>query len=355
MRPSRPAARALLLALALVVGAVPAGPARCQDVAEAPAERDVVVRFPDLHDARAALSEDADEPYIALLRTAEMGAKTGAPITGDDLAAQREECRRRFAAGTLQFDDEEKADLEWLCREVTTKLLADYPLLADLPWSFVKVRDSIEGGLPHTRGPHIVLTAGVAAGIRRLREQDEQRALVGMGELLVHEQLHVAERSHPDVFARLFSEVWGFEHVDALPSCAWLEERQVVNPDGTDIGWVRSFRRGDETLHVHPRVMFSDGDGPKRMPWDFRLVGILLEKTEDGYALRLDDAGVPEHVALLSIREYRLLFPGLTNVYHPNEALASMFPRMVLRDHLGHPSDADDALRTWCRESFARR
>lgn len=352
MRPSR--AAALTLVLALLVGAAPVPPARGQDV-EAPAEREVVVRFPDLHHARAAMSEDDGDAYISTLRTAEMTAKTGAPITGDDLEAQREECRRRYAAGTLQFDDEEKDHLQWLCREVTTKLLADYPLLADLPWSFVKVRSSIEGGLPHTRGAHIVLTAGVVRRIAMLREMDEKRALVGVGELLVHEQLHVAERRHPEVFAKLFTEEWGFEHVESLPSCAWLEEHQVVNPDGTDIRWVRSFRRGDETIHVHPRVIFSDGDGPKRMPWDFRFVGILLEKTDDGYALRLDDDGVPEHVPLLSIPEYRALFPGLSNVYHPNEALASMFPRMVLRDHLGRPSDADDALRTWCRESFARR
>ena len=37
----------------------------------------------------------------------------------------------------------------------------DYPAFAQTPWSFLKVYDRIEGGLPHTRGPHITYSERV--------------------------------------------------------------------------------------------------------------------------------------------------------------------------------------------------
>jgi len=175
-----------------------------------------------------------------------------------------------------------------------------------------------------------------------------------MGGLLIHEQLHVAERRHPHVFEKLYTEEWGFERVPELPTCAWLERNQVVNPDGIDIRWVRPFRRGDETVYVHPRVIFADGDHEKQMPRDFRLIGIFLTKTKSGFALQLDDAGVPKHASLGEIAEYRALFPGLSNIYHPTEALASLFPRMVFADASGAPNARDEALRTWCRAHFSK-
>ncbi len=312
----------------------------------------VVVGFPDLEAARAAMTDEEIEPYISTLQTAEMSAKTGSEITGEGLAAQRAECRKRFAAGTIQFTDDEQAQLRWLAERVTDRYLGDYPLLAGLPWSFIKVKRSIEGGLPHTRGAHIVLTGSVASQIAAMRERAEEAAIRGMGSLLIHEQLHVAERAHRDVFEKLYTEEWGFERVESLPTCDWLDRNQVVNPDGVDIRWVRPFRRGEETIYVHPRVMFSD-DGPKRMPWGFRMVGVFLKKTTDGYSLQLNDDGIAAHASLRKIPEYRDLFKGIGNTYHPNEALASLFPRMVIADAAGKARSADAGLRTWCRTNFA--
>ena len=56
------------------------------------------VAFPDKQAARAAILDDALEPYFEQLQPMEMSARTGRPIAGTALAAQCAECRRRHQA-----------------------------------------------------------------------------------------------------------------------------------------------------------------------------------------------------------------------------------------------------------------
>src|SRR5688500_10380690 len=66
------------------------------------------VTFLDKAAAAKAVVDDSAEPYFDKLQPAEMSAKTGKPITGDTLDAQRAEARRRYAAGTLDFNEAER-------------------------------------------------------------------------------------------------------------------------------------------------------------------------------------------------------------------------------------------------------
>jgi hypothetical protein len=129
----------------------------------------------------------------------EMATKTGKLLEAKDLAAQRDECRQRYRDAIRDFTADEKAALTALAGRVHDAWKGEYPLFADTPWSFLKVALPIEGGLPHTRARSIVLPETVTPFLARLTPDTEPF----LAELLVHEQAHVVQRLHPEVFEAL--------------------------------------------------------------------------------------------------------------------------------------------------------
>ena len=106
--------------------------------------------FLDAASARKAIVDDSLEIYFDSLQPMEMSAKTGSEITGATLAEQRAESKKRYAAGTLAFTQEEQEAIKWHIEQFSSKLAKEYPLLGELSWSFLKVSEKIEGGLAHT-------------------------------------------------------------------------------------------------------------------------------------------------------------------------------------------------------------
>ncbi len=311
--------------------------------------------FPGPAAAREAIVDDREEPYFDLLRPHDMSAKTGSPVAGGTIQARRDECRRRYRAAVLEFTDPEKAFL----RRVTEMLhpaLADYPRLAALPWSFLKVDSSIEGGLPHTRGAHIVLPEPVMRGYEKARKASEEQAAAAAAGLLVHEQVHVLQRKQPEVFEDLYVRVWGFKRAPRIAGGPWLEAHEVVNPDATDCGWAFPIRSDAGVRWIWPRVIF---DGPEpgpgkvfRMPEDFRMAAVELEEEAGGgFRVRLDEKGKPLMSDLLEVPEYVRAFSGSRYIYHPAEAAADLFKTIVMFDAF----TPKDRLTAEARESAEKR
>lgn len=143
--------------------------------------------------ARAAIVDDVREPYFARLQSLEIAAKTDSEIHGS-LFALRAEARKRYQAAVRSFTDTEQQALRAYVQALPP-LLAYYQRFARQPWRFVKVADSIEGGLPHTRADAIVLSERVASGIAEIqRRLPMSEALRRIGPLLLHEQMHVMQR-----------------------------------------------------------------------------------------------------------------------------------------------------------------
>ena len=67
------------------------------------------VGFLTAKDAADAIVDESMEPYFSLLLPLEMHAKTGSSGPGANLAAQRDECRKRYRSAVLDFTDDEKA------------------------------------------------------------------------------------------------------------------------------------------------------------------------------------------------------------------------------------------------------
>jgi hypothetical protein len=306
------------------------------------------VTFLDKAAAAKAIVDDGAEPYFDKLQTAEMSAKTGAPITGDTLDAQRAEARRRYAAAALDFTDRERDALAALVRKLHPVLVKDYPRLAKTPWSFLKLAATIEGGLPHTRGAHIVLSPPVLGGLVTMAgDAPERFALARGGGLLLHEQLHVFQRANPDLFAGLYTDVWRFRRAAHVDPGERLAKRIVVNPDAAESPWVFPIEEDGRTRWVWPALVFAADPGPDaRLSFNnlrFVAVDVAAAEPEGAgadpgaggtFVAVTGGGGEPVTRDLLSLDAFTSAFRPSTYVYHPNEAAADLFSRIVVAESL---------------------
>jgi hypothetical protein len=306
------------------------------------------VSFADLAVGRKAIVDDP--AYFDHLQPMEMAAKTGQPLLPGTLAEQRAECRRRYQAAVREFTQDEKTAIRSVVELIDPAVRKNYPQYADTPWNFLKVASNLEGGLSHTRGKHIILSESTC---RRLFAQpgSERQPPLGKMELLLHEQMHVFQRAHSDLFDSLYMGQWGFLRAKSIATCPWIVERQLLNPDAIDCPWVFPVKSAEGVKYIWPLASFNDGPGPKRMPADFATLAFYVARDGDNFRVEQTAEHEPKYSELLSVREYRKVFPQSTNIYHPNEASADLFARLVLFDAYRSAS-MDEARRAEAEKSF---
>lgn len=306
-------------------------------------------------EAADAVVDESIEPYFSLLQPLEMVAKTGAPLTATTLDAQRDECRRRYRDAVREFSNDEKAALGDAAARLQALLKEAYPLFAKSPFRFIKLAPSIEGGMPHTRGASIVVSERMAAQAAALRKRGVDLSRSGFGQTLLHEQCHVVERARPALFADLYVNVWGLVRAKGLPDTPWLRKQQIVNPDGPDVGWVFPAKDG---RFWQPLVMIKEGVALPKMPRDFVLVGVALDKKGEGFLPRSAADGRAETKPLDEIPDWQAAFGHVPENFHPNETFAVLFSWLALKDVAGtgiekHPDVEFTRLEAWCRKNFA--
>lgn len=296
------------------------------------------VVFLDAEEAVAVLSTDEALGYFGGLQALEMSAKTGRAITGEGLAGQRAECRRRYLEATLDFTAEEIATLVWAVTRIDPHLRRNYPRVVESGWSFLKLDSHIEGGLPHAVGTHIVLSPRFLAAYAADRVEGDDERLWNLGAWLLHKQLHAVQRRHPRLFERLYSGVWGFRRVDSLAPHRRLVEHQVVNPDVRQEIWIYRVQTAAGAEWIWPTVVLGESRGVRRLlgvpslTRDIRMVAVGLEQVDGRFSPRQDSSGMPMVRRLLSFQEYRSEFPFSTAPYHPDEIAAEGFARVVISE-----------------------
>lgn len=281
--------------------------------------------------ARAAIADDAREPYFARLQSLEIAAKTGSEVHGA-LAVQRSEARKRYQAAVRDFTEAEQHALRASVKALQP-MLVHYPRFARQPWRFVKVADSIEGGLPHTRADAIVLSESVSAGIAGMHRQSAAAALRRVGPLLLHEQMHVLQRLLPARFESLYVNVFGFARRATLELPAELVANQVANPDGLDCCWL--FPLAQPGHFILPWLEFAASASRRKMPQDFRMRAISVVAEGSEFRVMRDAEGKVQTRDLAQVTEYVHTFPLTENFYHPNESAADLFAQLVMHDSLG--------------------
>ena len=324
----------------------------------------VDVSFADMATGRAVIVDDPG--YFDRMQPMEMEAKIGHPLTAGTLADQRAECRRCYQAAVREFSQDEKAAIRNLVAFADPAVRKSYPLFAQTPWNFLKVASYLEAGFPHTRGKYIVLAESVcrwALGDRALGSR-RQPPLDKM-ELLLHEQMHVIQRAHAEMFDSLYVGQWGFIRAKTIATCPWIVEHQLLNPDAMDCPWVFPILRPDGTKYIWPLCSFGDGPGPKRMAAEFSMLAFYVSPSGDGFRVEQSLGGRPKYSELLSVRAYREVFPQSTNIYHPHEAAADLFAKLVVFDSYSaarmdaaqraEKEKSFGPLREWFRKNLGKR
>jgi hypothetical protein len=317
-------------------------------------------------DARRAIVDDSADGYFGKLTAVEIAAKTGKPLEVATPEERAAEAKRRYAAGVREFTDEERETLRWYVDRMDPILRADYPRLAALPWRFIKVDGSIEGGMPHTRGDCIVLSQPALdhlVGVRKDRPDDQ--AVRAGGPMLVHEQLHVLQRRDPRRFDDLYTRLWHLKRVPTIAGAEKLRERIVANPDAPLNEWL--FPLGDGHW-IWPLIVFPEGtDEAGASLQHMEMVAAAVDQAPGGneFRLKTDDNGAPELMPLDSVDAYMATFHPTHYAFHPNEAAAALLERLVAFDSLGgmHDAAADESqkteaalkpVRAWFREHLAQ-
>ena len=98
-----------------------------------------------------------DAPYFNQLQPLEMACKTGLALPAGTLDQKRAASKERYRAAVREFTMEEQTALNAATKTIDEAIIKDYPLYVSTPWRFLKMAGNIEGGMPHTRGPFIVL------------------------------------------------------------------------------------------------------------------------------------------------------------------------------------------------------
>jgi hypothetical protein len=144
--------------------------------------------------------------------------------------------------------------------------------------------------------------------------------------------MHVFQRAKPGTFDSVYTEIWGFIKAVEISSTPWLEEHHLVNPDGPDCCWVFPTGKAADRRYMLPLLVFAEGEGLKRMPQDFRMIAVELVGEDGRFAPKLDADGRPAYQNLHEVSEYCDMFPTTGNVYHPNEACASLFTTLAMAE-----------------------
>jgi hypothetical protein len=314
--------------------------------------------------ARSAIVDDSLDPYFARMCPHEMALKTGSPVTGVTQADRVAECKKLYQAAAMDFTDDEKADLQWAVDAVQAGLVRDYPVFGKTPFSFIKISDSLEGGMPHTRGSHVVVPEGMLRDLHRIHESADDRGRRFMANVLVHEQTHVLERLHPDLFVPLFTDVFHFVRAKHVKTDQWLDDRQLINPDGTVCDWVMPVveKPGADPTYLLPLIECRHTDSTD-MRQDLSTVAVTLVPDGDGFKPKEGDDGRPVVRRLSAVPAYYKDIGRVQDDYHPNEVAADWFAELAVFDEM--PPDGPRAksrdkdaqklkpIRAWATKAFA--
>jgi hypothetical protein len=280
----------------------------------------------------AALAQGDD--YYDRMGLLEIRSRMHAMLSGLALADARAAVRDYDAAAVRDFSAEEREAIGGVVERMQPLLAGRAPLYARTPWSFIKLDDRAEGGMPHTRGPHIVLPqAAVDAYVTMQREMREagKLAVTPRGRsLLLHEQTHVLERIAPDRFEPLITQVFGFARMTPAPATPWLQAHRCTNPDGPDVAWAFPLEKIGGRGWVMPDVTLPDKPLP-RMPQDFETVAVEVTRGADGWRV-VERAGEPVRHDLDSLHGWHAHFPFPDEDFHPNEIAAVTLAHWLLRD-----------------------
>lgn len=304
-----------------------------------------------VEEARSAIIDESVEPYFSILESLEIAALTNS-LTQEaknekQLTEIRELVKSRFQDWVLPVSKEEASVLNQIAVYIDTLIANDYPIVARQGWKILKVDSQCCGSSAHTRSDVIVLPEKYINQIMQTwrDSQDLKKVLLGRGNILLHEQIHILQRYHPELFRELYRKLWGFVHVNTIQSNPWVERHILHNPDAYDLGYLLNFDPiPDDTTarsfyQLRTLLIPEDKTRPV-MGKNFRAIAIETEQTLDGWIYKITESGKPVYISMDDDFKHPLTGVAPQNALtkggdHPHEIFAYSFTAILTHHYLG--------------------
>lgn len=113
-------------------------------------------------------------------------------------AVDKAEYKNKYFAGIIEFTENEKNNLKNIVK-IINRITRKFSAFRQIKWKFAKLRLNIENGFPHTLGDTIFLPETFFL-VRTHKEQIET---------IVHEKVHIFQRTFPFQTNALILRYWG--------------------------------------------------------------------------------------------------------------------------------------------------
>lgn len=118
-------------------------------------------------------------------------------------------------------------------------------LLKRIPWNvMVQTNPKVEGDLPHTHGQVVVLPPSYLNAAKTT----EAKCI----RTLLHEKIHVYQRTYPAVCNSLYTEFWRFSIVGHVASDPWRGMPRRSNPDTNTLVYADEFGKPIVGIYSNP-------------------------------------------------------------------------------------------------------
>lgn len=224
-----------------------------------------------------------------------------------------------YNKGIRTINKRDKQSITWLLNHLIPKIKKCYHFIPYKHWRFIKV-ENLEYNMPHTRKDVIVLPTHFYNKLNGYKNtKDINTAISDCGLTLIHEQIHIFQRTHPELFIDLYKNYWHFNNTQTIHNLEMLD-RNRTNPDGLDIKWIFN----NNKAHLLPVAIYEEG-ATNLSDVDYVLLDI--HKLYNGYNLS------DRFYKITGNNSFTIFFGKSNGYYHPNEISAMFFEKYFKKYH----------------------
>ena len=187
----------------------------------------------------------------------------------------------------------------------------------------MKSKEFIEKGYPHTHKNIILLPKSwFIELVVKYNLNLETSAFNNQGITLIHELVHIHQRTAPDNYLKLY-HIWGFKRPKYIHNINEILNNSRHNPDGNNLKWVWE----NNNNHYFMSAVYTDTeDEPELTKVNYKIY--KLKQLEDNIYQNIDQDHIynnfnfNQNKLLDTNRDFQKYFGISNNHYHPNEIVA---------------------------------
>ncbi len=239
--------------------------------------------------------------YLDNVSEFEILAKTGQNIKKDNLATF-------YMDNILNFTSKEKKILRYYV-EYISKLCKKYNKISQ-NWNFIKISYIIDNSMPFTLDKYIFLSDKFLESMLIAKTLK-----IKFLDTLIHEKIHIIQRFNQNLFNKFYINNLNIIYSDKLQITDYWKKRHYKNPDGLDVKWIYK----NNNNYYLPLLVMNDNNK--------NLLEEIIIKLDTNLKTTKNYTNIKEFILFKNI-------PNNIMVYHPNESVAYILPKIILNSYL---------------------